>query len=481
MGFKHGLAWTAAGQASFFVIQFVGSVIVARLLSPYEMGVYALALAIVGVLNLIQSIGLGSYLVREPDLTPERVATAFTVNAAISLLLSAITVALGIAGTFLANDPGIRGVLLVLAITPLVGIFSVVPTALLEREANFRLISITNVVRSIVATVGTVVLAYNGWSYYSIAFGQVGGSIVGTALLCMLARRHIHWRLSIAGWREVGRFGAQMIAITGVNSLAGRASDLMLGKITGIVALGLYNRAANVNNLFWENLHLVMGRVVFAEFSRQKREGMSLRRSYLAISEMVIGSLWPLFTGLAVLSEPLIRLVYGDQWAGAAGPFALLALSAVVQLSITMTWEIFVACGETARQARFEIVRATVGTVFFAIGCTISLEAAAAARVADAAFSMLLYRPHLQRMTETSMADMGPIYLRSGLLTLLAVLPAGIMMTTGGDAAATLPFGTMLGAASAGVLLWGGGLVLLDHPLYREARSWIVKRRTATN
>lgn len=469
MEFKRGLAWTAAGQGSFFVIQFAGSVVVARLLSPYEMGVYALAMAIVGVLNIIQSIGLGSYLVRERDLTPNRVATAFTVNAAISLLLAAVTAAIGMAGTFIADDPSIRGVLLVLALTPLVGIFSVVPVSLLEREADFRLISIVNVTRSVVATACTVALAFKSWSYYSIAWGQLAGSVVSTALLCVAARRHVTWRMSVADWRAISRFGAQMIAITGVNSLAGRASDLLLGKLTGLVALGLYNRAANINNLFWENLHLVMGRVVFAEFSRQKREGLSLRHSYLRISEMVTAFLWPLFTGLAVLAEPLIRLVYGDQWVAAAAPFALLALSAVVQLSITMTWEIFVACGETARQARFEFIRTGVGLLFFAIGCSISLEVAAAARVADAVFSMLLYRPHLQRMTDTSMADMGPIYLRSGLLTALAVLPAGVLMATGGAEARTMDFVTMASAALCGVAFWAVGLAVLRHPLFEQA------------
>lgn len=480
MGFKRGLAWTAAGQGSFFVIQFGGSVIVARLLSPYELGVFALALAITGVLNLIQSIGLSSYIVREPDLTPERIATAFTVNAAMSLVLAAATAALGLAGTFIASDPGIRGVLLVLALTPLIGAVGIVPLALLEREADFRVISTANVVRSIIATTGTVALALMGWSYYSIAWGQVGGAAVSTAFVCVAARRHVTWRMSVAGWREISRFGAQMIAISGVNSLAARASDLLLGKLSGLAALGLFNRAANVTNLFWENLHLVMGRVAFAELSRQKREGMSLRGFYLSASEMITASLWPLFTGLAVLSEPLIRLVYGDKWAAAAGPFALLALSAVVQLSITLTWEVFVACGETGRQAKFEFVRTIVGTTFFAVGCAISLEGAAAARVAESVFSLLLYRPHLSRMTETSLTDMGPIYLRSGLLTLLAVLPASILMIHGGEAARTLPPLSMGGAVLAGIGLWAVGLVLLRHPIFREAMLLLDRKRRAS-
>ena len=477
MGFRRGLAWTVAGQGVFFVIQFVGSVIVARLLSPYELGVYALAVAVTGVLNLIQSVGLGSYMVREPDLTPERIATAFTVNAAISLLLAAATAGLALAGSLISSDTGVRGVLLVLALSPLIGMLSVVPYAMLEREANFRLISVSGVMRSLVATIGTVALATAGWSYYAVAWSQVGASLVQAVMLCVVARRHVSWRLSLSGWREISRFGAQMIAITGVNNLAGRVSDLLLGKITGLIALGLYNRASNVNNLFWENIHLVMGRVAFAELARLKREGVSLRPFYLNAIEMMTASLWPLFTGLAVLAEPLIRLVYGQKWIDAASPFALLNLASVVLISITLTWEVFVACGETSRQARFEFVRTAVGTTFFAIGCSVSLKAAAAARVADALFSMFLYRPHLERMTDTSLRDTGPVYLRSGLLTALAVAPAVVLVMTTAPSAITL---LQIGAAVVpGMVLWGGALVLLRHPLYQEGALFVKRRLQA--
>ena len=479
MGFKRGLAWTVAGQSAFFIIQFAGSVIVARLLSPYELGVYALALAITGVLNLVQSIGLGSYLVREPDLTPDRIATAFTVNAVISLLLAAATVAIALVGTSFTGSTGVRGVLFVLALTPLIGMVSVVPYALLEREANFRLISIAGVIRTLIATAGTVALAEAGWSYYAIACAQVGGSCVQAIVLCTFARRHVHWRMSLKGWRAVASFGTQMIAITGVNSLAARASDLLLGRLAGLASLGLYNRASNVNNLFWDNIHLVMGRVAFAEMARLKRDGQSLRSFYLNAIEMTTASLWPLFTGLAVLAHPLIRLVYGPQWQGAAVPFALLALSAVILISITLTWEVFVACGETAKQARFEFLRTAVGTMFFAVGCWISLEAAAIARVADALFSMFLYRPHLERMTDTRLRDTGPVYLRSGFLTALAVGPACFLVNT--VPGTLINFYQIFVVVACGILLWTCALVVLRHPLYREARilltNFVARRR----
>jgi O-antigen/teichoic acid export membrane protein len=473
LSFKRGLAWTVAGQGSFFVIQFIGSVFIARLLSPYELGVYALALSITGVLNLIQSIGMSSYIVRERDLTPDRVATAFTVNALISLALAATTACLAFAGSFLFKEAAVRNVLLVMAATPIIGAISIVPFAMLEREANFRLISIAGVVRNLIATVGTITLALEGWSYYAIAFGQVGASLAQSIIICTVARRHINMRFSLRNWREVAAFGSQMIAITGVNDLASRASDFVLGKVSGLSALGLYNRASNVVNLFWDNIHGVMGRVAFAEMARLKREGASLRDFYKNVVEMTTALLWPIFGGLAVLSFPLIRLVYGPKWTDAALPFAFLNVAALVLTAVTITWEVFVACGETARQARFEFIRTLVVTAFFVAGCAISLQAAAASRIAAAIFTILLYRPHVERMTDTSLRDTGPIYLRSTFLTTLAVGPSAILIYNTDSVSITVL--QIMIAVLIGVVLWMCALAALRHPLFREASSFLAR------
>jgi hypothetical protein len=141
-----------------------------------------------------------------------------------------------------------------------------------------------------------------------------------------------------------------------------------------------------------------------------------------------------------------------------------------------MTWEIFVVSDATAAQARLEVVRTGVGTTLFVAGACVSLPWAATARVAEAVLSLFLYRPHLERMTETSLADMLPIYSRSALLTALAVAPAGAMMLARGAAAGRTGLVEMGEAVAAGILLWAVGLLLMRHPLYREVTALIKGR-----
>mgnify|MGYP004523185109 CR=1 FL=1 len=469
MSFRKSLAWTGGGQLVFFAIQFGGSVALARLLTPYEFGVNALAVAIIGVLQILQSVGLGAYIVREAELTDAKIAVASTVNIAISCAIAAAAAGLAFAGSLVTPDPNVRSVLLLVALSPLINMFATVPFALLERRADFRSVSIINIVRGVLTTGVSIALAVAGCSFYSLVIGGLVAAVANAVALNVVAWHPAAFRPSTRDWRVIGRFGAQMVATHGVNALASRSSEFALGRIRGVVDLALFARATAIFNLFWENVHLVIGRVVFAELARQKREGRSLRELYLTICDMMTATMWPLFAGAAVLAEPLIRIVYGDQWVGATIPFQLLALSAVVLVSITMTWEIFVVSNATGAQAKLEVVRTGIGTALFIAGTGISLVAASAARVAEAVLALFLYRPHLQRMTDTTLADMTPIYLRSALLTLLAILPAAGLTLWRGDAAGRTDPGMLAVVVALGALLWAAGLIVLRHPLFREA------------
>lgn len=476
MSVRRSMAWMLASQGGLFFLQFGGSVALARLLTPYEMGVYAIAAAMIGIIGIVQSFGLTLFIIREAQASHAMIASAFTMNIVLSTLLSAGIVGLSLFGGALLDEPGVRHVMLVLAVIPLIGIFEFRPITMLERSAEFRAIAGLNVLRAIASTAVTVVLAFTGHSYMSIAWGAVAGSAAGTAGAMILGRRHVSFRLGIAAWRDVLRFGMQQLAINGINGVAGRLSEFMLGRLLGLEALGLWGRAGNLNNLLWLNIQGVIARVMMVTLAEQRRAGLSLRPVYLRTVEVLTAVLWPSFAGLAILAGPFISIVYGSAWVAAAPPLAALAVAAIILVSLTMTWEVFIVCNETGRQARFEMVRTGVGLVLFVGACLVSLTSAALARVAEALFSVLLYRSHTERMTDTRWPDYVPIYRRSAMVTAAACGPAVVLMTAFHWSAA-VPASFVALAVGAGVVLWLIALKLLDHPLSEEIGRFVHKGR----
>lgn len=476
MAVRRSLAWMGAAQASAFLLQFGASVIVARILTPYEMGVFAVAMAIVGTLGILQAFGMQSILIREQHLTTERVVTLFSVNALISATMSAGIVAMALLGGAFLQDPGVRNVLLVLALSPLIEIVNFLPAANLERTGQFKVISIVNTIKNLILAVATVTFAVLGHKYMSIAYAQIIAQIIAVSIFCWVGRSYLRFNLGFREFRWAAKFGLSMLAVAGVTDLSRRLSELVLARLLGLPALGIYNRASALNSLLWDRIHIVVGRVLFVDFADHKRSGLSLRERYLASLEVITALLWPAFAGLALLAGPFILAVYGAKWVPAAMPLALLAIASLIQVSISMTWEVFVASGELRTQMRIEFIRAGLALGMFTIGCTVSLTAAAAARVGDALVAIVLYRPHLQRMTDTTLRDFLRIYGRSGLLTVLAILPSLALMIAH-DYSPETPVSLALAAVAAGIALWIGGLFALRHPLLKEGQRVVARLR----
>ena len=469
MSVRRSLAWMVLSQVGFFVLQFGGSVVLARLLSPYEMGVYALAAATVGILGIIQAFGLTNLVIREAETGPGLLASAFTMNTILAVVVACGVAGVASLGGYIFAESGVQQVLLLLAPIPLIGVLEFLPASMLERDGEFRAIAVVGLCKGLLATVLTVVLALEGYSYMSMAWGWLAGAVLSATMFMLIGHRHVSFRLSLLAWRHILHFGLRQLAIQGVSAFSARMSELILGRLLGLAALGLFGRASNLNNLLWSNINLVVGRVMLVDLAQQRRLGVSLRHAYLRSVDIMTAILWPAFAGLACLAGPFIRMVYGAEWVAAAAPLALLSVAAILLVSITMTWEVFVVCHEEGRQARFEFMRAGVGTAFFTLGCAVSLSGAAAGRVAEALFAITLYRSHLQRMTDTVWTDFARIYRRNALLTVAACGPAAILMFAF-QWRSTVPPSLVALAMTSGAGLWLLALRLTNHILLDEVR-----------
>src|ERR1700761_7100715 len=155
-------------QVTALALQFTSSVVLARLLTPYEMGIYAVSAATVGVLSVVQAFGLQALIVREEFLTPEITATAFTLNMVLALGLSLCIASLSVAGGAFLHDRAVQRVLLILSINPLFSIFYLLPTANLERRGRFRTMSLVTSTSGIVVTILTIIRAFKGFKYMSL-------------------------------------------------------------------------------------------------------------------------------------------------------------------------------------------------------------------------------------------------------------------------------------------------------------------------
>jgi O-antigen/teichoic acid export membrane protein len=465
-----------AAQVVGLVLQLASQIVLARLLTPHDVGIYAVGLAVVGALSILQALGLQSLIVREDELTEQLKSTTFSINVAFGIALSLVVIAVGYTGAAFLGDPAVAHVLYALSATPIITIFSFMPLALLEREGNFREIALSSSCGNIMAAIVTMILALNGFSYMSAAYAQWASALAVIVVLRFLAKHPFVVTPSFAAWRRVSRFAFTVLAVNGISAITGRLSDIVLPRFLGLAALGIYSRASGLNGLVWLNVHLFIGRVMLVDFVGLIRSGVSIRDRYIAAVDITTALLWPVFAGFAVITGPFILTVFGEKWLGASIPLVMLLCASIVQISITLTWELFVAADQLTAQARIESWRALAAMGLFIGGCAISLEAAAASRIIEALIAVALYRPHINRMTDTTVADLWAIYLRNLALSLVAIAPTAILMSVYDWSPATplLLIGTTI---VVGVVLWLTSLALVRHRLVREFATFVEQKR----
>ncbi len=470
MSVRKSLAWSYGAQAFVFVLTFCVSVIVARLLGPYEMGVFAIAMATAGLLSILSAFGIAPYLMRHESPDAGVLAASFTINALLN-----VAVALGILGTALIGpafglDRAVRNVMLLLVIAPLGGIFDFLPGVFLQREMQFRVLSLITVGRAVCTSSILLCSAWLGAGALSPALAIVGSGLISTLALNIVARRHVSVRIGLTGWRDITRFGLQMMSIGGLATLVQRMSDLILGRLLGTAALGVFSRASGLSNQIWDNVYGLSTRVIFARMAEEMRATGSMHATFLNGLAMLTALIWPLLLGIAVLSRPLIHTLYGEAWMAAAAPLSLLMIAQAVVLGFGMNWEVCVLAKRTGWQARIEVTRSAVGLVAFTAGAWFSLVGAAAARVFEAIVGLLLYGPSMTQMAGAPPGEIGRLYRQSGVLAVVAVGPAAVLMAASGWSP-SLSWWAIGPAVVTGIVFW---LLMLDrmmHPLFNEIRQ----------
>ena len=470
MSVRLSLVWTYLAQALSFLVTFAATVVVARLVSPRDFGIFAMANAVSTIINVLMQLGLAKYLVRETDLNRDLLRSVFTVNMMMTVLYVILILISAAAAGRLFGSVEVGKFLLVFAIFPLIAMMEFVPAALCARDMQFGVIAVLSVVRAVVVGATTLVLALNGFAYMSFAWAQLLGWLATTVCYNILVWRPDIWRLRFKGIRSILQFGAQMIGITGVSQLSTRAGEMLLGSLLGLTPLGLYTRASSLPMQLYANSIGAGSNVIFSQLSRDLREIGSFHKNYLRFMRLILGFLWPMMFGLAVLAQPVIHILYGAKWQGAATPLALLTVASAVTVATGMTPELFILRHETPRQVKIESIRSAAGFFLFAGGALISLPVAAMAKVAESFLALLLYRRPMAAMVGAPSGELRDVFLEGLALTAAAVLPAFLLMCWTNWSAFT-PLPEAVACTGLGGLLWSVILVQRAHPIATEAAS----------
>jgi O-antigen/teichoic acid export membrane protein len=361
------IAWTGAAQWAAQVFSWISTVYVARLLTPNDYGVFAMATIYTGFISLISEFGVGSAVIIMRDLGPRQLAELNTISLGAGLLCFAISFAAAPMFGWFFSSGQLPSVILVMSAGFVISAFKVVPDSVLQQELRFKLVACLDAVRSLVQAAATLIAALLGWSYWSFVAGYLFGTAVGTGLTLVFRRHRFRWPQFRVLKPALGLSRNLLVVRVGWY-LYTNADFLIAGRVLGEAALGAYQLAWSISNIPADKLTGMVNRTSQAFFSAVQRETESLRRYLLALTQGLSLVAIPASVGMSLVADEFVSLVLGSKWQGAVLPLRFLAFYVAVRTVAPLISTVLNVRGNSGFLARNSIIMSVLMPAGFYVG-----------------------------------------------------------------------------------------------------------------
>lgn len=329
---RRGLAWSAVNN---IVVRAAGlgvGIILARLLTPADFGVYAVAITVQMILVTLAELGISADLIRRGDIA-RRGPTVATISMAASAVLTLIMVLTASSVATLMGSSSATPVIRVMALTLLLSGLSVVPYASMQREfmqSKQLMIDGSALVLSTVITVGLVY--FLDFGPMSLAVGRIAGQALTTGMQIGITRirPRFGWDRTIA--RQVLGFGLPIAAANLLSWVILNVDNMLVGHKLGAVALGLYVLAFNLSSWPMNAVGLTIRSVALPAFARMKDGAVALPRIMQSVTALTAALAAPLGFLLIVFGDPLVIFLYGARWSEASAVLKALGAFGIIRV-----------------------------------------------------------------------------------------------------------------------------------------------------
>lgn len=376
--------WVALSQGARVLSQLVSMTVLARLLAPDAYGLMALAAVVTNLAYLFRDMGTGAALIQAAAVSPRMAATVHWSNVGLGMLIGVAIVASAPLMAHAFSEPQLANVLYLLALVFPVTAVGVVHQALLERESKFSVVAGAEIAAAVAGLATALVMAWRGFGVFSLVAQMIVATLVSTSIIVLRSsfKPGRHWEL--AEFKSIAGFSGNLSLFNLVLYVSRNADSMVVGRMLGSAALGVYSMAYRLMLFPLQNMTFVAARVLFPVMSRKQGEGDSAEVAALFLRTLgfIAFLTAPLMAGLFCLREPFVQVMLGPQWQSAPSLLAWLAPVGFIQSLVSSTGTVLMARGSTGLMLRLGLVGAVLQVGAVMLGASWGIQGVAAAYLA---------------------------------------------------------------------------------------------------
>jgi len=363
-----GVKWVALANVFQQILSLVSIVIFAKLLSPDDFGAFSILMVFTGFLAIFSDMGTSAALIHVEKPSNQLLSSIFYFNLFIGATLATglILFSAPIASYF--ENPQLKVLLQIVSLNFIIVSFGIVQRTLLQKNIDFKHLSLINSLALLIGLVCGLTAAYNGLGIYSLLIQMIITSLLGTGLIWYHASWRPQWYFSLDEIKKIWKYTSNLSVFTIINYFSKNADNFLIGKYLSISALGVYSIAYRIMLYPLQNISSILMRVLFPAFSKLQNDDEKFRKVYLRVIFYISLISFPIMAGLIATANIFVDVLFGDKWQGLAMLLIILAPSGMMRSIFTTVGTIFMAKGNTDTQLKLGTVNAILTVIGFIVG-----------------------------------------------------------------------------------------------------------------
>jgi O-antigen/teichoic acid export membrane protein len=342
-----GVFYTALSKYAGIVISLVVTAVLARLLSPDDFGVVAVASVIIAFFGLFTDMGLSPAIVQHKDLSKAQLSDLFSFTFFLGIILAGLFFLFSPLIAAYYQRPMLTTICQILSINLFFASVNIVPNALFYRDKAFKYISIRGFSIQLAGGIVAIIAALWGAGLYALIINPILSSCLIFLISIRRYPQKLRLTMGIPTLRRLFSYSAYQFLFNTINYFSRNLDTLLIGKYIGMGALGYYDKAYRLMTLPLQNITQVITPVMHPILSDYQNDRQKLGESHEKIVRLLAAIGFPLSVFLFFSSKEITLLFFGDQWLASVPVFRILSLSVGVQIVLSSSGSIFQAAGDT--------------------------------------------------------------------------------------------------------------------------------------
>lgn len=369
-----GILWRGLERTASKGLQFVFSVLIARVLLPEDYGIIAIANLCISLSDILVDSGFSKAIIRKTDRTEEDFNSVFFFNITISLILYGV---FWFTAPFLADyyqQELLTKVIRIMTVSLIINAALGVPISKLSISMDFKRIALIETVSMCLAGIVGVWLAMTGYGVMALAIQALSGNFLRLLFYFGSVRSVPSLSISFSSLKQLFSFGSKLLITDYIQRIYNALFTLTIGKRFSAAQLGYYGKADAFASTPSSILSSSLISVTYPAITRIQDDKEAMRRNFVPMMVLSSFIIFPCFFGLGAIAKPLIPLILTEKWSPIVPFLQILLLNHLSISLLAIPNNYLLALGKTSQVLRLHVITKAIGVLLLFPFCRVSLQ-----------------------------------------------------------------------------------------------------------